>query len=588
MQQTRIQDMGDLDRLVELGPAVHYVAKAAGDFARIYVSDAIRGLLAYEPEQLVADPAFWTGLIHPEDLPRVLADLETMFGRDRYAHEYRLRHADGNWRWVRDDLVLLRDDDTQPSRIIGSWLDITELKAAKDALKQASGRLQEAQRIAGIGSWEIDLAASTGWWSEETYRIFGEEPIAHMPSHEVFVAKVHPDDRARFLKALERASVDGKPYSIDYRIVLSDGTEKVINGRGHGMAGQGDRVTRFAGTVQDITKRERTAQALREAEARNRALLEANPDVIVRIDADGRYLDLSVAAITPFPFKRSEVVGRTAEDLFGRDFAREQQRYVRRAIETGQMQLWEGRLKAPNGPDVDFEARYVCTGDNEVVGTVRDVTERLALQRDVVAAQERERRRIGHDIHDGLGQELTGISLRLEALAQSLARERSEHVQTAQSLRELLQSSISMAHRISAALSPEFGNGFGLGKTLGALAHQVDGLADVRCRVSRPADDHSHHIDVDTNLYRIAQECVTNAVKHGRPTSIELRYDCDGKTVQLEVLDDGVGIAPEGSRAEGMGMRGIRYRAQLLNGRVEIGPGDDGGTRVVCLCPCRR
>lgn len=588
MQQRRIQDTRDLDRLIELSPAVHYVARPTGDFARVYVSDAVRGMLGYEPVQLVADPGFWTGLIHPEDLPRALADLETMFGRDRYVHEYRLLHADGSWRWVRDELVLLRDDDTQPSGIIGSWLDITELKTAQDALRQASGRLQEAQRIAGIGSWEIDLAGSTGWWSEETYRIFGEEPTEHMPSEEVFFAKVHPDDRPRFLKTLERASVDGKPYSIDYRIVLSDGTEKVINGRGRSVAGQSGRVTRFAGTVQDITKRERTAHALREAEARNRALLEANPDVIFRVDADGRYLDLSVAAITPFPFTRSEIVGRTAEDLFGPDFAREQQRHVRKAIETGQTQLWEGRLKVPNGPDVDFEARYVRTGDNEVVATVRDVTERLALQRDVVAAQERERRLIGHDIHDGLGQELTGISLRLEALAQALAREQSEHRHTAQSLRELLQRSISMAHRISASLSPEFGDGFGMGKTLGALAHQTDGLADVRCRVSCSGDDHSHHIDVDTNLYRIAQECVTNALKHGRPRNIELRYGCDGKTARLEVLDDGVGIGPEGSRVEGMGMRGIRYRAHLLNGGVEIGSADGGGTRVVCSCPCRR
>jgi PAS domain S-box-containing protein len=578
----------DFQQIADFGPVVHYVAQATGDFPRVYVSAGIRRLLGYAPEEFTADPSFWASRIHSEDHARVLADLETMFGRERHVHEYRLQRADGDWRWVRDELMLVRDEDSQPARIIGTWLDVTELKAAEETLKQISGRLQESQRIAGIGSWEIDVAQSTGWWSDETFRIFGEEPSAYLPSQELFVAKIHPEDRPRFLKTVARAIEDGEPYSIDYRIVLSDGSEKIVNGRGHRLASDGGRPTRFAGTVQDVTDRENIAQALRETEARNRALLEANPDVILRVDAEGQYLDLAVAATTPFPYTKSDLIGSTVEDLFGREFAREHQWYVRKAIKTGRMQVWEHRISLPNIGEIDLESRFVGSGENEAVVTVRDVTERLALQRDVVAAQERERRLIGHDLHDGLGQELTGISLGLEALAKELGRERSAHARTVQNLRALAQNSISRAHRISVSLAPAFGNGLGVGRTLRALAGQVDGLANVKCSVHCSGEDHPHHIDVDANLYRIAQECLTNALKHGSASNIEFRYGCDGNTVRLEVLDDGVGIAPEGTRVEGMGMRGIRYRAQLVNGRLEIGQREIGGTRVSCACPCQR
>lgn len=578
----------DFRQILDASPAVHYVAKATGDFAPIYVSEGVRALLGCAPEELTDRPTFWGERVHPDDQPRVLAELETLFGRERHTLEYRILHANGDWRWVRDELVLVRNDDGRPTRIIGSWLDIAELRATTSALRAIEARLRESQGITGIGSWEIETAGFARWWSDETYRIFGEDPSTPMPSHEAFIAKIHPDDRQSFIDVLGRALADGKPYSIDYRIVLPDGTEKIINGRGRSVASEIGRPARFAGTVQDITERERTEQALREAEARNRALLDANPDVILRVDADGRYLDLSIAATTPFPYAKAELVGRTVEELFGSEFAGEHERRVRTAIETGEIQVWAHHLTLPHGVTVDLESRFVRSGDDEVVITVRDVTKQLALQRDVVAAQERERRLIGHDLHDGLGQELTAISLGLEVLAQELGREGSAQTHAAQNLRGLAQSSISRAHRIAVSLAPQFGSGLGTGKTLAGLASQVDGLANVRCRLECSGEDHEHHIDVDANLYRIAQECLTNALKHAKPKAIELRYACDGKTVRLEVLDDGVGIGPEASQIEGMGMRGMRYRAQLVNGSVEFSRRDTGGTRVAFSCACRR
>lgn len=577
----------DLNRIVSLSPAMHYVARLSDEFSTIYISDSVRAQLGYRPAEFIDDPAFWVSRVHPDDRARVLADLAAVLDVGRHVHEYRFRHADGSWRWMRDDLVLVRDARGEPAEVIGSWLDVTGRREVEDAYRVAAARLEEAQRIAGIGSWQIDMASGEQWWSDETFRILGVDPATHRPSPRGLLDRIHAEDRPRFVEAVERALGDGRAYELTYRIVLADGTERVIHGRGYGVAGGDGPITRFAGTVQDVTERERTEQALRQAEARNRALLEANPDVIFRIDAEGRYLDLAVSATTPFPLTRPQVVGANVRELFDPDFAALHQRHVRKAIETGETQRWECRIALAHG-DLDLEARFVRSGDDEAVVTVRDVTERVTLQREIVAAQERERSRIGHDLHDGLGQELTGISLGLEALAQKLAAERSPHLGTVQNLRAMTQKSISVTRRIARSLSPGFGAGLGLGDALAALASEVDEHSSARCRVSSTGRVHVHDLEREANLYRIAQEGVTNALKHAHASSIEIDYRCDARTILLEVRDDGAGIAAESRRVEGMGLRGMRYRAQLMNGTLEVGERPGGGTRVVCTCPCRR
>ena len=577
----------DLERIVDASPAVHYVAKASPDYGPIYVSKGVRAQLGYGPDELTRDPAFWLNHIHPEDRPRVLNDLAALIDKESHVHEYRFLHADGSWRWMHDDFVLARDGEAGSNRMIGSWLDITERRKAEDAQKRLASRLNEAQRIAALGSWEVDVVTEEAWWSDETYRIFDEDPDTYVVCLDNFIERVHPDDRQRFMNALNQAEVDGEPYSITYRVVLQDGTEKIIHGRGYGVAQGEGPLTYFAGTVQDITQRETIERALRSTEARNRALLEANPDVLFRIDADGRYLDLSISAGTEFPYTRDEFVGRNVRDLFGNDFADEHQRHVRKAIETGEMQVWECRMAAKPHGDIDVEARFVRSGHREAVVTVRDVTELLQLQREVVFLQERERRRIGLDLHDDLGQELTGISLGLEVLAQKLADAQSPHVQAVQDLKAMTLRSISSTRRIAQSLSPAFGSGQGITEALELLASEISEHSNTRCR-ARCSADHKHDMDVEANLYRIAQECVTNSVRHGSPKNIELRYGCNGETIQFEVLDDGTGIPSERDRVEGMGLRSMRYRARLVNGTLQLGERPEGGARVSCSCPCQR
>lgn len=212
----------------------------------------------------------------------------------------------------------------------------------------------------------------------------------------------------------------------------------------------------------------------------------------------------------------------------------------------------------------------------------KQAAERVELERQIVATGERERDRIARDLHDGLGQELTGISLRLAALSKLLERERSNHLSTVQSLQALTQTSISESRRLSRSLSPGVGHNSGICAALSSLAREVNELSEVSCTANCSTEDDISDDEIVTQLFRIAQEATNNALKHSNARNIELHYGRDRGKVYLAVLDDGVGMPSERDRVDGLGLRSMRYRAQMIRGRLDARARVDGGTEVRC------
>ncbi len=209
----------------------------------------------------------------------------------------------------------------------------------------------------------------------------------------------------------------------------------------------------------------------------------------------------------------------------------------------------------------------------------------MALEREVVSAGERERLRIGRDLHDGLGQELTAVSLGLQSLRRKLEDEQSLQAQSVQDFTETIQAMIGEVRIIAQQLSPVFSTQRGLCAALRALVNDISENSDIKCTARCTFDDDIHDVEIATHLYRIAQESIHNALTHARAQNIELRYGRDGNSLFLEVLDDGTGIPARESRSDGMGLRSMYYRARMLHGRLEVGLRTQGGTRVLCSCP---
>lgn len=219
--------------------------------------------------------------------------------------------------------------------------------------------------------------------------------------------------------------------------------------------------------------------------------------------------------------------------------------------------------------------------------------DKLRLEREVLNISERERRRIGHDLHDSLGQRLTAASMTANAMLDQLKDTAPSLAAHGGLVAQQLREAIAEARSLSHGLAPVSLEADGLMAALQELATSVSRSGKVRCVLDCPQPVLLPNVETATHLFRMAQEAVNNALKHASPSEIRIGLEVQGDNVILEVDDDGFGLEEtsatpaENSEAHGLGLRVMRYRAQLIDGQVEFGPAPAGGTRVRCVAPAR-
>ncbi len=349
----------------------------------------------------------------------------------------------------------------------------------------------------------------------------------------------------------------------------------------------GETAPLFSYVVTDVTARRRADAERRLLTA---AIEQAGEPIVVTdagIDTPGpRILYTNRAHANAFGYTVDELLGQNPRIFQGPKTDRAVLDRVRARLEAGEpVQAETVNYRKDGTPfTVQWEIAPVHDEAGEVVnwvGTQRDVTEQRRLEREILEVAAREQERMARDLHDGLGQVLTGAAFRLQALVHTL-RGHGDDALAADALRtrELVEGALDQARAIARGLFPISIEPDLLSEALGRLATDVATAFAIECTfageaVSAPTREHAAH------LYQIAQEALTNAARHGRARSIGLSLTQAGDTATLSVVDDGVGI-PEVALAggEGLGMRTMRYRADRVGGEFEVRHRDEGGTVV--------
>jgi signal transduction histidine kinase len=208
-----------------------------------------------------------------------------------------------------------------------------------------------------------------------------------------------------------------------------------------------------------------------------------------------------------------------------------------------------------------------------------------ALQQRILEVSEREQQKIGRDLHDGLGQHLTGIAFLSKRLAKRLSAKSLPEAEDASQIEKLVNDATRQARDLASGLSPVAIDAGGLASALQSLASETESVFRLRCTfLSAPVD--IGDVSVAMNLYRIAQEAVTNAIKHGHAANIAIELAVRDGDLALTVSDDGVGFPASPAAPQGMGLQSMKYRAQLIGASVNIRRGGTGGTVVTCTWPC--
>ena len=217
-----------------------------------------------------------------------------------------------------------------------------------------------------------------------------------------------------------------------------------------------------------------------------------------------------------------------------------------------------------------------------------DVTERKRLEREILLISDREQRRIGVDLHDGLGAHLTGVSLMARGLARKLRNGRPIDPKELDEIAQLLGEGIEQARTLAQGLNPFLLEVRGLTIALAELASNIEDRTGITCTFQEKGSEIALTSEQSMHLYRIAQEAITNAVRHGKPDRIQVSLSRKERRYVLAIVDNGIGYQngqTASSQPAGMGLSIMRYRAEMIGARLDIAGSPKGGTTVTCTIP---
>jgi len=270
-------------------------------------------------------------------------------------------------------------------------------------------------------------------------------------------------------------------------------------------------------------------------------------------------------------------------------YRQEHDGYLANYLRTGQARIIGigrevvGRRKNGTTFPMDLSVSEVRLEERRLfTGFVRDITERKQLEKEILEISDRERRSIGQGLHDGLCQHLAGIELMSQVLEQNLAKKSHPAAAQAGKIAEHMREAIAQTRMLARGLSPVSMESNGLMSALQELAASISKLFQVDCRLECAEPILVRDNTAATHLYRIAQEAINNALKHGQARKVRIALRRDTGHTRLMITDDGLGFPTEPGNHAGMGLQIMKYRAGMIGASLEIAPGNGQGTVVAC------
>lgn len=557
---------------------------------RMLFSDGLFRLVGLDPATALRVPAFWTDRIHPVEQARQ-RDNYTRFlsgAQSQYEDICRVWHEAGRWITVLMRARWISGDAYQSQRIaLGYAVDVTERSADHDRLRASEERFRMSLSALHGVVYDFDLRSNKSQ-RDGVRRMLGYDSLHGGDGYGGWLSIIHPDDLARVQQVVATQRSLGTDYELTYRVRHQDGHWLHVRQRGTYTLGPDGLPIRAFGVIEDIT----SAESQRERLQLQAAIIERMSEGVLLVDREGTILFANPAAERLFGYAADDLVGRNSHQLSFRPSESFDGlvRMVFEGTEKDQASLidLEGRRQDDSMIPLQGYFSALQLGERRcVVAVFTDITEHKQFERELMQVAARVQQRIGTDLHEGLGQQLAGVAMMLQSLSQRAAG--SGDVGLREQLEEAvaeLNNAIRSTRSLARGLSPVRPTREGLIEGFGELVNQVHDRYGIRAKLQLdlPATLPLSENTVE-NLYRIAQEGVQNAARHADATNILLRVRINGPDVELLVVDDGKGFDPLKVARVGMGLRMMRFRAQLINGYLSVESRPDGGATVRCRCP---
>jgi two-component system CheB/CheR fusion protein len=341
----------------------------------------------------------------------------------------------------------------------------------------------------------------------------------------------------------------------------------------------------------DITDLKRTEEALQEERNVVSAILHTVGALVVVLDPQGRIVRFNRACEQVSGYSLEEVKEKYFWDLC---VVPEEAAHFKMIVEQLRVE-YKSRDYETSWVARDGSRRLIAWSSTilpaekgspaYLIATGIDITERKRLEEAVLEVSAKEQRRIGQDLHDGLGQHLTGIAFMSKVQEQKLAEKGLAEAAEAARIVRLVNEAINTTRELAHGLLPVISDAQGLMSALRRLAAEVEDRFNISCRLRADEPVLIHDANMSTHLYRIAQEAVNNAIKHGQAKNIVISLFARNGQGNLRIENDGASLPEPSVNDSGMGMQIMNYRVRMIGGSLKVDSGETRGVTITCLFP---
>lgn len=515
---------------------------------------------------------------------------------------FKMKHKNGHYLCL-EGVFTSKLDDYAVGGILVNLRDVTDRIEAEAAIAKLNERFLLAATATNDMIWDWDLATDELWWNYNYNAIFGynnDSPVHHIS---MWVENVHPDDRDRVKEAIYKVINSGQKYwSDEYRYRKKNGEYMNIYDRGYVSYDESGKPYRMIGSMLDITERIHAQEELKCSEEKYRTLVEQASDAIYITSTDGRILTVNPSACKLSGYTEEEIMKMNVMDfIFSEDLEKNPFRISE--LKEGKTVVVERRFKVKDNRILHVECIANMLSDERILVFARDIGERIKaeallkksyedirnLASHLVKVRDEERRRIGREIHDELGQQLTAIKMDVAWVEKKIPEEIPQVKAKLKNMITLLDGSNKSVRKILKELTPAIIDDNGLLAALETQNRQFTELTGIAIDFHTNRKKITIGQEVANCIFRVYQESLTNIMKYANASRVVTSLDTSDTQVAVSVQDNGAGFDSlafaKSNDKKSFGIIGMKERVLSLGGDFNLESIPGKGTTIVAHIP---